>query len=69
MLAVKDMEHQIAVYTLNKLNQEHKLNPFLSQLLQQEVVLILYNSFGSISASTAIKTYFQEVIKYDYLPV
>lgn len=33
MLAVKDMEHQIAVYTLIKLNQEHKLAPFLSQLL------------------------------------
>lgn len=67
MLAVKDMEHQIAVYTLIKLNQEHKLAPFLSQLLQQEVVL--YNSFGSISASTAIETYFQEVMRYDYLPV
>ena len=67
LLAVIDMEHKNAGYTLIKLSQEHMLAPFFSQvwLKWSDSIQFICINF----ALTTINGGFQEGKSYDYLPV
>ena len=67
LLAVIDMEHENAHYTLIKLNQEHVLTPFLSRVWLQWSDYIQFICLNFCAYNS--QQWFPGGKRYDYLPV
>ena len=67
LLAVIDMEHKNAGYTIIKLSQEHMLAPFFPQVWLKWSDSMQFICINFVL--TTINSGFQQGKRYDYLPV
>ena len=67
LLAVIDMEHKNAGYTIIKVSQEHMLAPFFPQVWLKWSDSMQFICINFVL--TTINSGFQQGKRYDYLPV